>query len=457
MAKQMALPSAAKKADEAGGKATVNASGFKGFYFSPIGAKIIGVEILVVFPAVLSIVLTLFYLVREFIPPKYFIIVPIKAFVVFCVVGIVGIIINYWFLLRYVVDEIQHLRNGMLQIADGNLTHAVSSNRNDEIGVMMNTLEKMRSALNSIIKKVSDSAMKVAASSQETAAASDQSGKAISDIASTIQEVAIGGEKQAKSTVEIDTAVDEIDSGMNLMSENVEKVSSYSDLALSIAREGGSTIEKTVKKMDQISSTVDESSKVVHELGEQSKEIGQIVGVITGIADQTNLLALNAAIEAARAGEQGRGFSVVAEEVRKLAEESAKAADRIGLLIKDVQSKTTKAVEAMAIGTREVAEGVGNVQEAGEAFANIRSEVYKTNEQMSQIKEASQQMALLVKDLAKSIDLVSKVASENASRAETVTANTQETTASAQEIAASAHSLSVLAEELQSVISRFKV
>lgn len=457
MAKQMALPSAVKKTEKVEEVSSAKTAKSKGFYYSPVGAKIIGVEILVVFPAVLSIVLTLFLLVKQFVPQKYFIIVPIKGFVVFGVVGIVGIVINYWFLLRYVVDEVQRLKDEMLNIAAGNLTSPVTSERKDEIGVMMNSLEKMRHALHSIIKRVSDSAMKVAASSEETAAASDESGKAITEIASTIQEVAIDGEKQAKSTVEIDKAVDEIDSGMSLMMENIEKVSSYSDSALAIAKEGSATIEKTVTKMDEINRTVDESARGVQVLGEQSKEIGQIVGVITNIADQTNLLALNAAIEAARAGEQGRGFSVVAEEVRKLAEESAKAAERIGLLIKEVQTKTNNAVEAMNLGTKEVAEGVSEVKEAGNAFSNIRAEVYKTNEQMSQIQEASQQMALLVKELAQSIDMVASVASENASRAETVTANTEETTASAQEIAASAHSLSVLAEDLQSSIAKFRV
>jgi len=119
------------------------------------------------------------------------------------------------------------------------------------------------------------------------------------------------------------------------------------------ANDGGQTIELAIAQMGKIETTVNSSAQVVSKLGERSKEIGQIVATISGIAGQTNLLALNAAIEAARAGEQARGFTVVAEEVRKLAEQSQEATKKIAVLIGEIQGDTDNAVVAMNNGTRE--------------------------------------------------------------------------------------------------------
>jgi len=171
---------------------------------------------------------------------------------------------------------------------------------------------------------------------------------------------------------------------------------------------------------------VEESAEVVQGLGERSKQIGEIVSVITGIAEQTNLLTLNAAIEAARAGEAGRGFAVVADEVKNLAEESKGAAEKISTLIKETQSETERAVKSMEAGTAEVEEGANIVNEALVALENIAAGSQEVANMVEEISASTQQQQVGIENVVKSIDGIAAVAQESA-------AGTQEASGAAQE------------------------
>jgi len=199
------------------------------------------------------------------------------------------------------------------------------------------------------------------------------------------------------------------------------------------------------------------SAQVVKKLGERSKDIGQIVATISGIASQTNLLALNAAIEAARAGEQGRGFAVVAEEVRKLAEQSEVAAKQIARLIEEIRLDTDQAVVAMDKGTQEVKIGTQVVTSAGESFQEIVVFINQISQQIQEVYSAAQQMGHTNQEIVTTIDDINIVTQNNASEVQTVSAATEEQSASIEEIASSSHALAKLAEELQSAIHRFTV
>ncbi|MGL6015071.1 MAG: methyl-accepting chemotaxis protein, partial [Selenomonadaceae bacterium] len=206
-----------------------------------------------------------------------------------------------------------------------------------------------------------------------------------------------------------------------------------------------------------IENTVNESAGVVAKLGDRSKEIGQIVEAISGIAGQTNLLALNAAIEAARAGEQGRGFAVVAEEVRKLAEQSQGAAKQITGLIQEIQSDTERAVAAMNNGTREVKLGTQVVDTAGAAFAQIVGLITSVADEINAITETMKQMETGSRRIVASVKSIDEQSCETASEAETVSAATQEQSASMEEIASASQTLSQMAMELQNVIGKFHI
>ena len=245
--------------------------------------------------------------------------------------------------------------------------------------------------------------------------------------------------------------------GIQQVAANTNNVAGTSDKTAVAAQEGNQAIETAVKQMNTIEQTVSKSATVVEKLGERSKEIGQIVDTISGIAGQTNLLALNAAIEAARAGEQGKGFAVVAEEVRKLAEQSQEAAKQIADLIGGIQAETETAVSAMQDGTKEVRKGSEVVNTAGKDFAAIATLVKEVSKEVQDISAAIQQMASGSQQIVDSVKSIDNISKNTAEHAQTVSAAAEEQSASMEQIAASSQSLAKMAETLQSAISHFKI
>lgn len=329
--------------------------------------------------------------------------------------------------------------------------------RKDEIGQLADALVNMRTRLCIVFKHVNESSEQVAASSEELTASAEQSAQAVNQVAESITDVAQGAERQLKAVTETSAVIEQMSAGIQQAAASANQVAGNSNQVVARAIAGNESVEKAVGQMTHIEQTVNNSAQVVAKLGERSKEIGQIVDAISGIASQTNLLALNAAIEAARAGEQGRGFAVVAEEVRRLAEQSQDAAKQIAGMIGEIQGETDKAVVAMNEGTQAVVVGTEVVTAAGQAFKEIKGLVTHVSEQVREISSAMQQMAggsqqivISVKD----IDDHSKIA---VGQAQTVSAATEEQAAAMEEISSASQSLAKLAQELQLAVSHFRV
>ncbi len=329
--------------------------------------------------------------------------------------------------------------------------------RKDELGQLGDALVNMRGKLRTILKKVNESAETVAASSEQLTASAEQSALVVTQVASAISDVAAGAEKQLKEVDEASAVVEQMSAGIQQVAASTNQVAGNSAQAAQKAKEGDKSVEKAVSQMAHIEQTVNNSAQVVANLGERSKEIGQIVDTISGIAGQTNLLALNAAIEAARAGEQGKGFAVVAEEVRKLAEQSQEAAKQIAALIGEIQGDTDKAVIAMNEGTREVKVGTEVVTTAGIAFKEIVTLVSQVSEQVREISAAIQQMAGSSQQIVASVKEIDGHSKTAVGQAQTVSAATEEQAASMEEITSSSQSLAMLAQDLQTAVSRFRV
>ena len=378
------------------------------------------------------------------------------SLVTIAVVLILAAIVIAWFA-RSIAKPIQTLDAAATKIAAGDLSlTSLGIRSNDEIGRLAKSFEQMVQNVRALIKQISNQAEHLAASSEELTASADQSSQATNQVAISIQEVASGAAEQMHAANDSAAVVTQMSAGMQQIAANASSVAGQTEAASDKAVKGGAAVDKAVNQMSQIEQTVNTSAQVVAKLGERSKEIGQIVETISGIAGQTNLLALNAAIEAARAGEQGRGFAVVADEVRKLAEQSEAAAKKISGLISEIQGDTDKAVSAMQQGTQEVKTGAEVVNAAGASFREIADLVTEVSDQVKQISTAIHEMADGSQKIVGSVHKIDDLSKKSAGEAQSVSAATEEQLASMEEIATSSRALATLAQELQAAVGKFR-
>lgn len=343
-------------------------------------------------------------------------------------------------------------------LSDGDFrVKARSVIRKDEIGQLADALANMRDSLRLLMKNTTESSEHLAASSEELTASADQSAQAATQVAMSITEVAKGAGLQLSAANDASAIAEQMSATIQQIAANATKVAGQSGQAAAKATEGNHSVTQAVTQMTQLEQTVTSSAQVVAKLGDRSKEIGQIVDTISGIAGQTNLLALNAAIEAARAGEQGRGFAVVADEVRKLAEQSQEAAKQIANLITEIQRDTDHAVMAMNNGTCEVKLGAEVVNASGDAFQEIASLVTQVSVQVKEISTAMDQLAIGSQQIVGSVKQISHLSQTASSEAQTVSAATEEQSASMQEIASSSQALAHLAQDLQKSVHQFQI
>ena len=328
--------------------------------------------------------------------------------------------------------------------------------RGDEFGLMTDAVVELRTIINGIVKKTSVSAEQLAASSQELTASAHQSAQASEQVAQSVTNSASATVEQQQNVAD---AMQAIDHAVASIVELKKTAASVADFALKTsdqAAAGSKAIEIAVDKILSVERIVNNSAGTVDKLGQRSKEIGQIVEAISGIADQTNLLALNAAIEAARAGEHGRGFAVVSDEVRKLAEESLSAAQKIATLIKDIQNDTDDAVQSMHEGSIAVREGTMSVEQLRNNFDNIglasQNMSNASNNMVNELDVVSDDTDKIKTRAMKISDASDKVSTEM----ENVSAASQEQSASAEEIASASDALANLAQDLQTSLQRFQ-
>ncbi|OWR29557.1 methyl-accepting chemotaxis protein [Saccharibacillus sp. O23] len=359
---------------------------------------------------------------------------------------------------RMIATPLKRVQKASERIASGDLTgEEIKVSSRDEIGAMASAFNAMTVSLRELVESVAASSELVAASSEELTASAEQNKLASEQIAATVQETAAGTVHQVDIAETSAQAMQEMSIGAEQIATRAQTVAASAAEAASRSQSGSEAIQQAISQMDSIRESVTSMSGVVKELGTRSEEIGMITSDITAIASQTNLLALNAAIEAARAGEAGRGFAVVADEVRKLAEQSSESAKRISELVTLIQSDTNSAIEAAEINDREVYKGIEMVSAAGGAFDNILGAVGQVAGDIEEVSAGAEQMSASTNEILNYVQQSSRIAGEASSGMTEVSAATQEQLASMEEIASSSSALSTTAEQLYTNVSRFKI
>jgi methyl-accepting chemotaxis protein len=356
-----------------------------------------------------------------------------------------------------IAKSLRALQAAAAKLADGDLRSRIPVNSRDELGELAKTFNKMVNDLSAIVREVSTTANNLGANSEELSQVTQQAATASEQVAASINKLAQAALVQTKSVQETGQIIDQLNAAANQVSLNAENVNNSSDNTANAAQTGAAEVENAIVKMEEVKSVTAEISKIVDILSNYSLKIGQIVGVIKGIAAQTNLLALNAAIEAARAGEHGRGFAVVADEVSKLAEQSALSAQQIESLIADIQKETAQAVEMMAREQIEVHAGVVAVNSAGTAFKTIVAEIDNVVEQVRQMFTAMRQMTGGTAQAVNSVKEIGLIAEQNAGSSQEMAAAFEAQSASLISVNEAAGELAKFSQGLMQLIAKFQL
>ncbi|WP_415534758.1 methyl-accepting chemotaxis protein [Dehalobacter sp. 4CP] len=321
----------------------------------------------------------------------------------------------------------------------------------DDLLTITNNLVVGRRAL---ITKLMEASENLENTSGELSSTVQETTAVSAHLSDMLGQLATGAKDQAISLEQTSVVIEQLSANAQEVAANAESVSQSSGKAALAAESGFSQAENAIQKIEKISEVSVQTSEVVSILGDQSIQIGNIVDVIKDIAEQTNLLALNAAIEAARAGEQGRGFAVVADEVRKLAEQSSTSAAQIAILIGNIQRETERAVEMMEKSKGEVAGGVEAVKLAGRSFQTIVEEIKTVVNQIQQVTTAAQEIASGTTQAAISIESIGAIAEQTASSTQEVSVASEEQNAKMLLVSQSAETLAQLGEGLSRLIGK---
>ncbi|WP_080847848.1 methyl-accepting chemotaxis protein [Cytobacillus gottheilii] len=385
-----------------------------------------------------------------------------KQEVLFFVTGIVILALLILIVLstiisRMITRPIKEVKGLLMEAENGNFTVKGNYESKDEIGELSVSFNNMTNTLKAVFGTVQDSSQQVASASEQLSASAEQNSNASEHITMTVQELAIGSDKQLNTVDKSARVIEDITEHTKTITNHTEKITKDVLHASTLSSEGNQAIKKVNEQMNSIYENVNSLSKAVGSLDARSNEISQITNVITGISAQTNLLALNAAIEAARAGEHGKGFAVVADEVRKLAEESTKSTEQIANLIQLIQNDTNVTLETMEKAAEEVQSGLNVVHIAGSSFEKIEEAVNGVVLQIEDISESLKKLSSGTISVNDSIKNVSTVAQETSMVTQNISAATEEQLASMQEITSSSLALAKLADDLQVIIKQFKI
>lgn len=370
---------------------------------------------------------------------------------------IISIIIVYFLTTFKIVNPIKTLERLMTKAGDGDLTVKADIKTKDEIQTLGEYFNKMIDHQSEIISHVRKQSEELAAASEEMSASAEEISASTEQITSNIEQVACNAQKQNDSIIETSKVLVQLSSLIQIAQNKALTAKNNSEHTMDAAQQGRLKVKETVEAIENINRVSTETEYTLQVLNELSKKVSGIINTINSISAQTNLLALNAAIEAARAGEHGKGFTVVAEEVRKLSEQTNVGANEISSLIKEMVIQIDKAVESMNSSKQVVENGVIVANDTDKSFISIINAVEQIVEDIEQVVDVTKDEVANSDQIVKLIDSVASITETTAVSSQEVASAAEEQSSVIQNLAAGSEQTSAMANSLYDLVEKFKI
>jgi methyl-accepting chemotaxis protein len=376
------------------------------------------------------------------------------AIFIFCVVFFITASI---FVIRTIKNSAKEMIQSMEVVADGDFTIQLDTNRTDEFGMMKKSLAKTIANVSDMLKNLKDKSQIIDSQSRNLSLISDEMSSSAENVASSVSQVASGAGSQAEEMIVITETLNEFSNKLENMVQAITDIDSYTKGVSSTANESNEKMETLIASVNKVSSSFKDFEGSIASLSSDINKINEITNFINSISEQTNLLALNAAIEAARAGEAGRGFSVVADEIRKLAEQSKTSSETINSLIRGVSGNSSSMVKTTEVMSFEVNNQVLIINAAIASFKTIISSVNSIIPQIDQINTLAYSINEDKSSIMQKVEASSSIAEEVSASSEEISAASEEMSSSSEEVAASALALNDMTKEMMEQVNKFKL
>lgn len=354
-----------------------------------------------------------------------------------------------------ITKPIEQLRVQLRKVQNGDFTVHGDYQSKDEIGALTQSFNETISSLNNDLQKVKSSSDHVENTSQELMANVEQSTAAAEHVVSSIQEISSGAEETKYRLEQNAIIIERVANGFTTIQQDFQAIDRLAQKSIAESKEGSVIVSKNVEQMKNIKLSVQQSNEVVQTLANQVGEVDEILKVIDWISGQTNLLALNAAIEAARAGEHGKGFAVVADEVRKLAEQSIQATKSVATILENIKKDTDESVQIMNVVIDEAESGLTITEKTAQKFQEILQNTLEVGPVM---QKTTSSVNHIVKDFSiftSSADTILTISMNNSKNSAMVSAASEQQAAAMEDMSQSSHNLTNVATELNGIVKKF--